>query len=128
MVYCRGTCKGNGAENAVAGIGIWWVPGDSRQVLCGLAFSRTLSAFVYKKYERTLSWRSDQQPSGNAGKHWALRLYFSWIVAQCWPVNHQGPGDGPKPWNAFVDQDRLQLCLFWCVQTTKQSQLSMNIT
>jgi len=32
VVYCRGTCKGNGAENAVAGIGIWWVPGDSRNM------------------------------------------------------------------------------------------------
>jgi ribonuclease HI len=30
VVYCRGTCKGNGTENAIAGIGIWWVPDDSR--------------------------------------------------------------------------------------------------
>jgi ribonuclease HI len=30
VVYCRGTCKANGGENAVAGIGIWWGPGDSR--------------------------------------------------------------------------------------------------
>jgi len=38
VVYCRGTCKGNGTENAIAGIGIWWVPDDSRQVFCGFNF------------------------------------------------------------------------------------------
>jgi hypothetical protein len=31
IVYCKGTCKGNGnGVDAIAGVGVWWVPDDSR--------------------------------------------------------------------------------------------------
>ena len=30
VVYCDGACKGNGQEEAMAGIGIWWGEGDPR--------------------------------------------------------------------------------------------------
>jgi len=30
VVYSDGACQGNGGPNAVAGIGVWWGPGDPR--------------------------------------------------------------------------------------------------
>ena len=30
IVYADGACRGNGRPGAVAGIGVWWSPGDPR--------------------------------------------------------------------------------------------------
>ncbi|GJE89031.1 ribonuclease H1-like protein [Phanerochaete sordida] len=32
IVYCDGACRGNGKTAAVAGVGVWWGPGDPRNI------------------------------------------------------------------------------------------------
>lgn len=32
IVYCDGACRGNGKPGAVAGVGVWWGPGDVRNI------------------------------------------------------------------------------------------------
>lgn len=39
IVYCDGACKGNGQVGAIAGVGVWWGPNDSRLALYNLVQS-----------------------------------------------------------------------------------------
>jgi len=58
VVYCDGSCKGNGQDGSVAGIGVWWGHNDSKYVhfriysLLGLE-SRGIFPNVAQEIKRT---------------------------------------------------------------------------
>lgn len=48
IVYCSGSCSGNGSSNAVADIGVWWGEEDSRFVALTRTFSKDTEAWLYR--------------------------------------------------------------------------------
>lgn len=101
VVYSDGACKGNGQHGAKAGVGIWWGPGDPRNIAerCPgdqtnnraelIAILRTLETVPMTK--KSLLIRSDSKYSMDCVNSWIVNWKKrGWKTANGQPVKNDG--------------------------------------